>query len=278
MPEQLSESVREQYRYELLTWPEINEAAAMRKVVVLPVGATEQHGPHLPLDTDFKLASAVANEAGRRTPEDMLVMPAVPYGYTHHVQDFPGTIDIQIQHLLDFVVDVTKSVAHHGFRRILLADGHGSNMPILDLVARRTILETEALCAPFLWPSLALKEIRQLRESGRGGMSHACELETSVYLYLDAGRVQMDKARKEMDQPASEFIWSDLTDPGPIRMMDYWTRFSKSGVNGDPTLATAEKGRVIFESVVRNFVRLAREFKNRPDGERVDYHRTNWPA
>jgi creatinine amidohydrolase len=149
-------------------------------------------------------------------------------------------------------------------------------MPILDLVARRTILETEALCAPFLWPSLALKEIRQLRESGRGGMSHACELETSVYLYLDAGRVQMDKARKEMDQPASEFIWSDLTDPGPIRMMDYWTKFSKSGVNGDPTLATAEKGRVIFESVVRNFVRLVREFKNRPDGERVDYHRTEW--
>ena len=111
-----------------------------------------------------------------------------------------------MQHLLDFVLDVTKSVAHHGFRRILIADGHGSNMPILDLVARRTILETEALCAPFLWPSLALKEIRQLRESGRGGMSHACELETSVYLYLDADRVQMDKARKETGQPPSDFM------------------------------------------------------------------------
>ena len=59
-------------------------------------------------------------------------------------------------------------------------------------------------------------------------------------------------------------------------MMDYWTKFSKSGVNGDPTLATAEEGRVIFETVVRNFVRLAREFKNRLDGERVDYHRTEW--
>jgi creatinine amidohydrolase/Fe(II)-dependent formamide hydrolase-like protein len=58
--------------------------------------------------------------------------------------------------------------------------------------------------------------------------------------------------------------------------MDYWTRFSKSGVNGDPTLATAEKGRIIFEVVVRNLVRLAREFKNRPTGERVDYHQTEW--
>ena len=95
MAERVLESVREQYRYELLTWPEINEAVAMKKVVLLPVGATEQHGPHLPLDTDFKLASAVANEAGRRSPEDMVVMPAVPYGYTHHVQDFPGTINIE---------------------------------------------------------------------------------------------------------------------------------------------------------------------------------------
>jgi creatinine amidohydrolase len=141
-------------------------------------------------------------------------------------------------------------------------------MPILDLVARRTILETEALCAPFLWPSLALKEIRQLRESGRGGMSHACELETSVYLYLDADRVQMDKARKETNQPPSDFIWNDLTDPGPIRMMDYWTCFSKSGVNGDPTLATREKG---ASSLKRGALRPLSEFKN-DRSERVDYH------
>ena len=123
-----------------------------------------------------------------------------------------------------------------------------------------------------------MKDIRAVRQSGRSGMSHACELETSVYLYLDGGRVQMDKARKETNQPASEFIWNDLTDPGPIRMMDYWTRFSKSGVNGDPTLATAEKGKVIFEAVVGNFVKFAREFRERPMGERVDYHEKAWGA
>ena len=115
-----------------------------------------------------------------------------------------------------------------------------------------------------------------MRESTRGGMSHACELETSVYLYLDENRVQLDKARKETGQPPSDFIWNDLTDPGPIRMMDHWTRFSKSGINGDPTLATKEKGRIIFDAVVRNLVRLAREFKSRPRGERVDYHQTEW--
>jgi creatinine amidohydrolase/Fe(II)-dependent formamide hydrolase-like protein len=82
----------------------------------------------------------------------------------------------------------------------------------------------------------------------------------------------MDKAQKEMDQPASDFIWSDLLNPGPIRMMDIWTRFSRSGVNGDPTLATREKGRIIFEAVVENFVKFAREFRQRERGERVDNH------
>lgn len=263
---------RKDYLYQHYTWVELKEVAARNPVVVIPVGSVEDHGPHLPLDTDNFLISSICDEAARRAEGDILLMPLIPYGFETHHMDFPGTIDIHMEHMLHFVLDVTKSVARHGFTRILLADGHGSNMPILDLVARRTIIETEALCAPFLWPSLALSDIRQVRESALGGMSHACELETSVYLYLDQERVQMSKAVREMEQPDSSYIWSDLLSPGPVRMMDIWTRFSKSGVNGDPTLATVEKGRVIFEAVVDNFVKFAREFKQRKRGERVDLH------
>jgi creatinine amidohydrolase/Fe(II)-dependent formamide hydrolase-like protein len=86
----------------------------------------------------------------------------------------------------------------------------------------------------------------------------------------------MEKAVKEMGMPKSEFVWSDLMDGSPVRMMDYWTRFSKSGVNGDPTLATAEKGRVVFGAVIEAFLRLVREFKNRRMGERIDYHNQSW--
>jgi creatinine amidohydrolase len=263
---------KQTYLYQHYTWVELKEIAKKDPVIVLPIGSVEDHGPHLPLDVDNFLIWQICEEAARRAEGDILLMPIIPYGFETHHMDFPGTIDIGMEHLLHFVLDVTKSVAHHGFTRILIADGHGSNMPILELVARRTILETNALCAPFLWPSLALSDIRKVRESGRGGMSHACELETSVYLYLDQNRVQMDKARKEQGVPQSEFIWQDLTDPGPIKMMDHWTCFSKSGINGDPTLATAEKGRIIFESVVSNFVRFAREFKHRQRGERTDNH------
>ena len=109
-------------------------------------------------------------------------------------------------------------------------------------------------------------------------MAHACELETSVYLHLDGERVQMDKAARDMEMPPSEFIWQDLVDGPGVLCMDEWTRFSKSGVCGDPTPATAAKGKVVFEAVVEAFLRLVREFKNRPRGERTDWHKTPWPG
>jgi creatinine amidohydrolase len=267
---------RKPYLYEHLTWPEMGEMVAKQPVVVLPIGSVEDHGPHLPLDTDNFLIWTICETAAQRANGDILLLPHLPYGFETHHMDFPGTIDIQMEHLLNFVLDITKSVARHGFKRILIADGHGSNMPILELVARRTILESDAICAAFIWPTLALPVIRSVRESERGGMSHACELETSVYLHLDAGRVRMEKAVREIGLPESRFIWRDLIDRSPIQIMEYWTCFSKSGVSGDPTIANAEKGKKIFEAVVDGFLALVREFKNRPSGERVDYHTQRW--
>ena len=261
------------YLYQHHTWRELGRRVRDRPVVVLPIGSVEDHGHHLPLDTDNFLIWSICEEAARRADGDILLLPLIPYGFETHHMDFTGTIDVQQEHLLHFVLDITKSVAHHGFDRILIADGHGSNMPILDLVARRTVLETDALCGCFIWPSLASDEIRRRRESGRGGMAHGGELETSVYLHLAPDKVQMDKAVKEIGMPESEFIWMDLMDKSPVLVMDEWTRFSKSGTYGDPTVASAEKGEPIFEAVVDAFVRLVREFKDRPRGERTDYHK-----
>ncbi|MGH9327733.1 MAG: creatininase family protein [Terriglobia bacterium] len=263
---------RKSYLYEHYTWPELGEVSKKQPVVVLPVGSVEDHGKHLPLDTDNFIIWSICEAAAQRAAGDILLMPLVSYGFETHHMDYWGTIDIQSEHLLHFVLDITKSVAHHGFKRILIADGHGSNMPILDLVARQTVIETDSLCGAFIWPSLAAKQINEVRESERGGMAHACELETSVYLYLDEKRVQLDKAKKEIGMPASEFIWMDIMEKSPVLLMDQWSRFTKSAVSGDPTLATVEKGKIVFNAVVEAFVRLAREFKNRPRGERTDFH------
>src|SRR5947208_4669582 len=113
-----------EFRYERLTWPEINDAVDLGKVCIVPCGAVEQHGAHLPLDVDIVCPTEIARGAGRLTPDKMLVLPTVCYGYTGHVMDFPGTINNHYQHFIDHVRDITKSPAYHGFSIILMISAH----------------------------------------------------------------------------------------------------------------------------------------------------------
>ena len=115
------------------------------------LSAVEQHGPHLPLDVDILCSTEVALGAARQVSSKALVLPAVNYGYTGHVMDFPGTINNDFEHFMHHMLDITKSLAYHGFKKIILLNGHGSNMPNLDLVARRTNLETDAECVLAAW-------------------------------------------------------------------------------------------------------------------------------
>src|SRR5437899_8299039 len=135
-----------EYRYNRLTWPEMDEAIGMQKVVILPTGSTEQHGRHLPLDVDVFLCESVCLEVGKRAADRVLVLPPIAYGLNLHHIDFPGTIHIEPETFIAFCLNITKSVAYHGFRKILLVNGHGSNASLIDLVARKTVLATESLC------------------------------------------------------------------------------------------------------------------------------------
>ena len=211
-----------EWRYEKLTWPEINDAVDLGKVCVLPCSAVEQHGPHLPLDVDVICPTEIARGAGRIIPDKMLVLPTHCYGYTGHVMDFPGTINTHFEHFIDGVLDITKSLAYHGFKKIILLNGHGSNWPNLDLVARRTNLETDAECVPICWWGLLTVDkdfMPGWRQSKfPGGCSHACELETSLYLYLDGDNVRKDQIKSgtiSFNEEDSPFQWVDLFGAGP---------------------------------------------------------------
>ena len=144
-------SVRDIYEFDELTWPEVNEAVAMGKIPILPTGSVEQHGHHLPLKVDHLCASSVATEAARRKPEKALVLPAVTYGYVHHVMDFPGSLNIHYEHFIQYVLDICKSLAYHGFKKMILVNGHGSNHNLVDMVARRLIVETDASAVFCSW-------------------------------------------------------------------------------------------------------------------------------
>lgn len=272
----------EKIYYDELTWPEINDAVAARKVILLPIGSTEQHGHHLPLDTDNFLARSVCVAAARQAPSEILVMPTIPYGYNEHALDFPGTIHVHYDHFVEYCLDVCKSVVHAGFDRVVIIDGHGSNEHLCEFIARRATLETDALVASTIWVRLAVEAFERVRESGLGGASHACELETSAYLYLAGSRVQMDKAKDHVGgasgHPSSRFVFSDISKGrGAMTLVRWTSSATPTGVSGAPTLATAEKGEVVVEEAAANLLAFVREFRLLEKGARVD-HRVRVPA
>ena len=262
-------SAATEYRYNRLTWPEMNEAITMQKLVMLPTGSTEQHSHHLPLDTDVFLCEAVCLEVGRRLPDKVLVLPPISYGLNLHHIDFPGTIHIEPETFIAFCLNITKSVAYHGFEKILLVNGHGSNAPLVDLVARKTVLATESLCFATGYYNFLTETIEEVCESEI--MAHADEFETSVYLYLAGDRIDMDRARAGNDR-MGDYLSSDSTANYPVRFNDYWGRWTHTGVHGDPTRATAEKGKILFEAAVEGLVGLVDELRAWPIEERSDQH------
>jgi creatinine amidohydrolase len=259
-----------EYRYNRLTWPEMNDAIAAQKLVILPTASTEQHGPHLPLDVDLFLCESVCLEVGRRAADRVLVLPPVAYGLNLHHIDFPGTIHIEPETFIAFCLNITKSVAYHGFQKILIVNGHGSNTPLIDIVARKTVLETRSLCFATLYASFLLKAFEPIRESPV--MAHADEFETSLYLHLAPERVRMDLAVADNDRMGAH-VSSDSTSNYPVRFNDFWGRWTKTGVHGDPTRASAEKGRILFEAAVSGLVGLVDELRAWPVAQRQDMHR-----
>lgn len=276
----MTSRAKTEYRYEKLTWPEINDAIELGKVCILPCGAVEQHGPHLPLDVDLVCPTGIARGAGQCLPEKILVLPTICYGYTGHVMDFPGTINSHYTTFMEHVLDVTKSLAYHGFKKILLLNGHGSNMPNLDLVARRTNLETDAECLVTAWWNLLSVDkafLPSWRESKfPGGCAHACELETSLYMYLDEDHVRMDKIKSgtiSFNAEQNPFNWVDLFAAGPSTVISWTSSYSETGVLGEAELASKEKGERAYNEAVKQLCAFVNYFHPRPKDVRRDLHR-----
>jgi creatinine amidohydrolase len=264
------------YRYGELTWPQVKEAAAAGKVAVIPVATIEDHGFHLPIDTDLRLCSEVCERAVEAAADRAVLVPAINHGYSPHHMDFPGALTIGADTFIKYGVDVCRSLTHHGFRRILIVNGHGSNTPFVDIIARLTVVETGALVAAVnYWNAPGVHDVaNSLRESDPiGGMNHACEFETSIYLALRPELVDMSKAVRELSHEPTKNYWTDLVGgDGPLVMMEHWSAISKSGVMGDPTKATAEKGTKLLSAAVTGLVELIDEIHTRRPAERMDHH------
>jgi creatinine amidohydrolase len=264
-------------RYDEYSWPEMCEAIRRQPVVLLPFGAVEDHGLHLPLNTDNIIVEAICMEAAQRSDGEALVMPPISYGLDEHHMDFPGTISVNMQTLIQYLSDVAISVARHGFTHILIVNGHGSNVSIADLAARQVVLKTGAICGAIspnaaIDPTLAEPTFSQMRQSQPGGVSHAGEYETAMMLYLRPDLVQMEKAVREIGQVKTDFFNWDHPEPSALNWQDWWSRMSESGVAGDATVATVEFGESLFETTVENFLQAVRAFRMITIRPRRDLH------
>lgn len=260
------------YLFEHLTWEEINDAVRDQRCALIPAATIEDHGPHLPVDTDVVIVSAICERAASLAPAEIILLPCVRIGYSPHHIDFPGTLTIRWTTFVEYVTDITRSLAHHGFRKILFVNGHGSNRPLLEMAVRLTMVERPDIhCAFTSWWDLhdVQSAFNAVRESEV--TAHACEAETSVYLAVDADRVRMDRAARDMSYQMSPHFWGDLMgrkpDPSfknPVWMVEYWSMDTRHGVKGDPTRATRDKGERILEAGARELVEIVRELRARP--------------
>ena len=193
-------------RYEQHTWEALRELGRRDDVVVvIPTATLEDHGYHLPIDTDVRLAEAVARGGCERANAagtgHTLLFPTAVHGYTPHHLDFPGTVTLRWNVFVEYLLDIGRSLCRHGFDRILIVNGHGSNQPLVEMAARLLNVEhPRAVCMAswYLASTESKALLAELRESEPGGMAHACELETSLYLALQPELVQMDRAVREI--------------------------------------------------------------------------------
>ncbi len=240
-----------------LTWPEAKERLAAVDLALLPVGAIEQHGPHLPLDTDAFDAAYLAEQvaAACKTPRP-IVLPLIPYGVSYHHEDFPGTVSVSPEALSRMVHEVGMSVARHGIKKLIIINGHGGNGPALNFAAQ-LINRDARIFTSVDSGETSDHDIDALVETPND--VHAGEIETSTVLAIRPDRVQMEKAVAAIPRFSTPYL--DFSSHRSISWYGRTARISPSGVMGDPTKATADKGRQIWDVMIRNLVELVEHLK-----------------
>lgn len=240
-----------------LTWPEAESYLKQVDIALLPVGAIEQHGPHLPLDVDAfdaeYLARKVAEACSRPQP---LVLPLIAYGVSYHHDDFPGTLSVSNETLARLVYEIGMSAAANGIAKLVIINGHGGNAATLHFAAQMinrdarifTCVESGETSDPEIF---ALAETRN--------DVHAGEIETSTTLAVRPELVQMSKAEPFVPRFSTHYL--DFTSLHSVDWYARTSKISKSGVFGDPTKASREKGEAFWKLSIDHLVGLVEHLK-----------------
>ncbi|MFC1939524.1 creatininase family protein [Chloroflexota bacterium] len=210
---------------------EIAEAAKAGAVVVIPVGSVEQHGEHLPLNTDINTCFSIAKRAAELIDDfQVVVAPPIWMGFSPHHLEYPGTITLRFDTYIKLLTEVASSITSHGFKRIFFLNGHGGNRGAISSM-RNKLMKEDGIpsCIGFTWYDLVSEQLSNLSEADFS-IGHAGEMETSLQLYL---------------QP--EFVNKESASWVP-------------GVQGNPEKATYEKGKKLFEAAIDTVIKCIRDY------------------
>ncbi len=239
------------YQWEENSSEEVHNWLAEKKTAILPLGAIEDHGPHLPVGTDNYICEKVCEKLAEATGD--LVLPTIKYTYVWSLGDKTGSISLSFDTLRKVIEEIASELYRQGFRTLVCVDAHIGNTPVVKAAFRDIIkIHSDMKCMYFAYLDTASEA--DIFESPRasGKYIHACEIETSVMLYAKPETVDMSKAAANYPDfpPRSNYL--------NLR----WSEFTEVAVLGDPTCATAEKGKVLLEKSVKKiaeFIKAERE-------------------
>ncbi len=224
------------------------------KVVIIPIGHTEQHGYHLPMSTDTLIIEAIAKGTVERAPQQATGLPVMPYGVSTHRASFAGTFNAGGRAFEDFWVAVINVLASRGFTRFYLMSGHGGNSSFLGNVIKYAGEKHRRIFCATAWLYLSGKEgvasLEQHRRSKLGGMGHACELETSFILHLRPDLVHMERVVDETDFIVTPNYYMDWVEGGALIANPPWDDDTKTGAYGAGSLANANHGKIWLEAAI----------------------------
>lgn len=228
-------------------------------LVIVPVGATEQHGPHLPLNTDTDIGMQLAVRMAQASPVKTLVLPSVWSGFSPHHMDFSGTITLRQSTLFHVVIDIVECLIRHGITNIMLLNSHGGNVSLLktaidEIGVRHSVFP---ICVTY-WHLIA-DAIDRIRQSDKGGMGHACELETSLKLLFSPEDVRQTEM-EDVLVPGNEFFDVEMFSSNKVAMYRPFLEWTKRGQIGSPTKASKETGEKIVQAVVDQFAKLVNAY------------------